>query len=131
MDTEKKTIQVKKVSSFLKLNFVPSAATVNISKDIVDEFIRVRNETSWTDFNHLIQSEASMWCIVTEDSNWKLGKCSCPFFSKNYKCKHLIAISSALKLDNCIIPQNAKNIPLGQKRKRGAPTKAKKALIVQ
>ena len=66
---KKKTIQVKKVSSFLKLNFVPSAATINISKDIVDEFVRVRNEASWTDFDDLIQSEASMWCIETEDSN--------------------------------------------------------------
>ena len=46
-------------------------------------------------------------------------------------CKHLIAISSTLRLEGCVIPLLAKNVPLGKKRKRGAPTKAKKVLIVQ
>ena len=46
-------------------------------------------------------------------------------------CKHLIAISSKLRLEGCVISLLAKTVPLGQKRKRGAPTKAKKVLIVQ
>ena len=44
-------------------------------------------------------------------------------------CKHLIAISAILRLEGCVIPKLAKTVPLGQKRKRGAPAKAKKALI--
>ena len=43
-------------------------------------------------------------------------------------CKHLIAISATLRLEGCVIPKLAKTVPLGQKRKRGAPAKAKKAL---
>ena len=46
-------------------------------------------------------------------------------------CKHLIAVSSTLRLEGCVIPLLAKTVSLGQKWKRGAPAKAKKALIVQ
>ena len=46
-----------------------------------------------TDF--LINSDSSIWCIVLNYSDWKAGKLSCPF--------------------------SAKQIQLGQKRKRGAP----------
>ena len=46
-------------------------------------------------------------------------------------CKHLIAISATLRLEGCVIPLLAKSVPLGQKRNRGAPIKAKKALILQ
>ena len=40
-------------------------------------------------------------------------------------CKHLIAISDALRLEGCVIPLLAKSVPFGQKRKRGAPAKKK------
>ncbi len=43
----------------------------------------------------------------------------------------MFALSSVKKLDNAVISDAAKLIPLGQKRKRGAPTKAKQALIRQ
>ena len=46
-------------------------------------------------------------------------------------CKHLIAISARLELDGCVLPILAKQIPLGQKRNRGEPKKAQKALIKQ
>ena len=48
---------------------------------------------------------------------------------KYYICKHIIGLAARYKL--CSIPLEAKNIPLGQKRKRGRVAKAKKALIVQ
>ena len=115
----------------LKLYFVPASKTTEITKEIVDQFMIERASTSWIDFDALIEMEASLWCVVANEEEWTKGKCSCPYFSKNYKCKHLIAISIRLKLDDCIIPLAAKQIPLGQKRKRGAPSKAKKALLVQ
>ncbi|CAM4817639.1 unnamed protein product [Rotaria magnacalcarata] len=40
-------------------------------------------------------------------------------------------ISLAARYKLCSTPLEAKNIPLGQKRKRGRVAKAKKALIVQ
>jgi hypothetical protein len=44
-------------------------------------------------------------------------------------CKHVVGI--ALRLKFCRAPAEAKNIPLGQKRKPGRPAKAKKALLIQ
>ena len=48
----------------------------------------------------------------------------------NFMCKHLIAILAKLRLEGCVIQLLAKSVPLGQKRKRDAPVKAKKALIL-
>ena len=45
--------------------------------------------------------------------------------------KHVLALSSVKKFNNAVISEQAKQIPLGQKRKRGAPSKAKQALIRQ
>ena len=53
-------------------------------------------------------------------------ECTCPFFRQ---CKHALGIKIMRK--EIIVRPEAKNIPLGQKRKRGRPAKAKKALIVQ
>ncbi|RNA43816.1 hypothetical protein BpHYR1_020666 [Brachionus plicatilis] len=55
---------------------------------------------------------------------------SCRWYIKNYICKHLIGISKILNIPGCEIPLSAKNIPIGEKRKPGRPTKAKQALIV-
>ena len=59
------------------------------------------------------------------ENNWKLGKCTCSYYTKNFMCKHLIAISATLRLVGCVIPLLAKSVPLGQKRKRGASVKEK------
>jgi hypothetical protein len=44
-------------------------------------------------------------------------------------CKHVIGL--AIRLKYVVPPLEAKNIPLGQKRKRGRPSKAKRTPIVQ
>ena len=69
--------------------------------------------------------------MKVNQTNWKYGTCSCPFFIKNFMCKHHIAIRLDLQLDGCTLPILAKQIPLGQKINRGAPNKAQKALIKQ
>ena len=50
-------------------------------------------------------------------------KCSCAYGQKHYFCKHNIGLSIMFK--HYAIPDNAKSIPLAQKRKRGRPTKNK------
>jgi hypothetical protein len=50
-------------------------------------------------------------------------------FFKQLCCKHIVGI--AIRLKHALPPPEAKNIPIGEKRKRGRPAKAKKALIVQ
>ena len=82
----------------------------------------------WTTFDKFVEEENKVWCIQPNVENWKLGFCSCPFYAKNYKCKHL---TTTLRLEGCSIPLTAKQIPLGQKRKRGAPRKSAPALIRQ
>ena len=93
--------------------------------------MKKRENSNWKTFDAYAKDASSIWSIELNQENWKLGKCSCPYFIKNYMCKHLIGISARCKLVGCQIPLIAKQVPLGQKRKRGAPSKAKKALIVQ
>ena len=55
--------------------------------------------------------------------------CLCPFFVKHTHCKH--ALGMQIRRKDINVPREAKLIPLGQKRKRGRPAKARKALLVQ
>jgi hypothetical protein len=50
-------------------------------------------------------------------------------FFKSYIYKHVCGIAIIQNL--FAVPPEAKNIPLGEKFKRGRPAKAKNALIVQ
>lgn len=62
--------------------------------------------------------------------NWLCtGKCTCKEFFKNFICKHIIGVS--LRMKYVTAPDEAKNLPLGQKRKRGRPALARAALVFQ
>lgn len=61
--------------------------------------------------------------------DWQKGSCDCPEFFTRYVCKHVLGLAIRLKLTTP--PLEAKIIPIGQKRKRGRPTKSKPALIYQ
>ena len=65
----------------------------------------------------------------SNEKNWKNAKCSCPAYFKNYICKHIIGLAARLKF--IVIPNEAKTVPIGEKRKRGRPARAKKALETQ
>lgn len=67
--------------------------------------------------------------LPIEKEKWKDGTCDCPSFLKQLFCKHIVGI--AIRLKHAVPPPEAKTIPIGNKRKRGRPVKAKKALIVQ
>lgn len=62
-------------------------------------------------------------------TNWIDGRCDCSDFFKIYTCVHILGI--ALRMKFIIAPDEAKALPLGQKRKRGRPALAKAALVVQ
>lgn len=62
-------------------------------------------------------------------SNWNEGKCDCSAFFKVYMCEHVLGISLRMKF--VVAPDEAKSLPLGQKRKRGRPARAKAALVIQ
>jgi uncharacterized Zn finger protein len=59
----------------------------------------------------------------------KKSKCNCPAFLKNYTCKHVVGM--AIRLKYCKPPSAVETMPIGEKRKRGRPAKAKPALLVQ
>ena len=85
---------------------------VNILLQLVTKFFcrRVKLKTfrkkhtklNWQNFDNY---ERKIWYIVPCETNWKLGKCSCPINIKNFMCKHLIAISATLRLEGCVIPK--------------------------
>ena len=58
--------------------------------------------------------------------NWKDSDCDCTYFFKNYKCKHVLGLAIRFKMVDP--PEAAKNVPLGEKRKRGRPAKVGRAL---
>lgn len=73
----------------------------------------------------------SSWNVVlpNNQTEWITGCCDCPDFYRKFSCKHLIGL--AIRLKYVTPPLEAKSQPLGLKRKRGRPTKARAALIIQ
>ena len=61
----------------------------------------------------------SLYFVKVDTENWKLSKCSCFYWSKNYFCKHMISVCYRLQL--MTFPDAAKNIKIGHSRSRGRP----------
>ena len=57
----------------------------------------------WSSLDELFASENMLWFISLDAENWINGKCSCPYFQKNYKCKHLLGLSHSKGLDGADI----------------------------
>jgi len=53
-------------------------------------------------------------------------ECSCFQFKKYYSCKHALGLQVRMNLVE--VPPQARNVPLGRKRKRGRPSRARRAL---
>lgn len=58
-----------------------------------------------------------IWCLCLSNNpeEWRASACTCPFFLKNYICKHVIGMSIRLKY--CKPPPEAKNLEGGTKEK--------------
>lgn len=79
---------------------------------------------------HQFKKSFDIWRLEMEnDLSWRKSKCNCPAFLKNYICKHVVGM--AIRLKRCKPPPAAKTVPIGEKRKRGRPAKAKAALLMQ
>lgn len=86
--------------------------------------------TKWKTFDEFKGRFCLGWQTYIQDADsWINGSCSCPMFFKTYICKHMVGMAIRLKFVKP--PLEAKALPLNQKRKRGRPSKAKKALLVQ
>lgn len=86
----------------------------------------------WSTFDQYRMNHFSSYEVgIPQDTKrWaESGSCTCPSFFKHNMCKHLIGV--AIRLGLATVPPTARNLPIGQKRKRGRPQQAKKALIIQ
>lgn len=93
----------------------------------------MEDESRWETFDDFRKKSFAI-CEVNFPSTansetWLKGKCDCRNFYKLFICEHVVGI--ALRMKWTTPPPEAKNLPLGEKRKRGRPAKAKRALIQQ
>lgn len=83
----------------------------------------------WNSFDEFKSKSIQGWkTFIQDERTWSDGRCNCPYFQKRYICKHLVGL--AIRLKYVVPPLEAKVLPLEQKRKRGRPSKARKALVV-
>ena len=80
-------------------------------------------------FDELEKLKFSVWIIKINRSNLYESTWTCPVYLKSWLCKHTAGMCIGLKLMS--VPPETKLIPMGQKRKRGKSSKAKRALISQ
>lgn len=80
-------------------------------------------------FNEFKEKIFTSYKINLPQESWDMGTCNCSVFMKQFICKHVVGLAIRLKLTKP--PTEAKNLPIGAKRKPGRPSKAKKALIIQ
>lgn len=110
------------------ITFFVSSSTSR--KEIIPKTVTEYEESTkhWKDFDEFQRINYGTWKIGINKKTSQ-SECSCPYFMKHLICKHSLGMQIRLKFVDP--PAAAKSIPMGQKRKRGRPSKAKKALLVQ
>lgn len=86
-----------------------------------------RRNGKWKTFDEYTSWRQEIWTIEVFPN--QTVTCSCPIHLKRGICKHSLGMQ--IRRKEVEVPLEAKNIKLGQKRKRGRPAKAKQALLVQ
>lgn len=83
----------------------------------------------WTTFDEFIEYGHQMfWLVRFSNEHWKTqSTCSCPFFLKQFICKHVVAIAMELKIIEC--PQSANPLLIAPKRKPGRSKNATMSLM--
>lgn len=87
--------------------------------------------TSEEPLREFLQENGSITRTVlsAQPDDWKTGQCNCKEYLKKYICHHIVGL--AIRLKYVKPPVAARNTPFGEKRKRGRPAKALKALLIQ
>ena len=87
---------------------------------ICAQFIQVHRKQEWAHFTNYVDWLTEVIKVDVHATDWKLGKCSCSFFKKNYICSHLVGIS--IRLGLCEAPSTAQTVDVGKHRGVGRPT---------
>lgn len=102
------------------------------NKENIAKFAETR-ATKWNSFDEYVDKAFGTYWEVNAAKNaddWKTSSsCTCPFFQKNWKCKHVIAV--VLRKGVVLLPSKGISAPLGQKPKRGRKPNATPALVMQ
>jgi len=116
--------------------YVSASDQASITNNDVNEYKVSFREANWSKFDEFKVDEFKIWQIemphkpdLDDDFNktWKDSTCSCPYFYKDFICKHIIGIAIRLKL--CSPLAYVKDVVCERKKKRGAPKKNSKALL--
>lgn len=97
---------------------------IPLSADVNDK--PLNSWRNFDDYKDALNTVRTTFETPITAANWTTGECDCGAFFKEYICEHVIGI--ALRLKCITAPVEAKTIPIGQKRKRGRPAKARPAL---
>ena len=103
--------------------------------DIADEHLKsanfIHSKYSKLDvtFDELVALDKKFARVDLNRVDWPASRCYCESFLKHYFCHHVITVAANEKL--VTIADKHKNVPIGQKPKRGRKKKAKSALVHQ
>ena len=129
-----KSFVIQKNCQDTKQFFIKSKHSTQVFNNTsVKAYCDATKSSSFRSFDEYHSICFSVWHVVFEgnsdETNWKMAQCSCPSNQKNYICKHIIGI--AARLNFVTIPLLAKLVPIDEKRRRGRPALARKALQLQ
>lgn len=111
--------------------FVRSSKAIDKNWTLSEESIALIKNTKYRSFDQYVDLAFGFyWQISISHQNWQTeSSCNCPYFLKNFMCKHVIGLSLRMKI--CKLPRAAIATPLGAKPKSGRKANAKKALLTQ
>ena len=96
--------------------FIATGDRKKVVEAEINKFLAQKQRLNWRTFDTFKKYQSAIWLVIFSGDDWKNGSCTCPVFLKSYICKHLLGIAIFKKL--LIVPDIAKAIPIGQKRKR-------------
>ena len=111
------------------LYFSASGDKSKLSKEECREYLKNIDSCSFKTFDEMTEYVNSIRLIEIDVESWQLSKCTCWFWLKNFKCNHVIAISTRLSL--CNFSSIIMVMPLEKKRKPGRKPLTKPALMHQ
>lgn len=98
-----------------------------IDKKSLQKYLKIQGK--WSSFDEFKKYNYGVWKVTINANNLRESTCTCPYFLKHEECKHSLGMKIREKLIEP--PSEARTVPLGCKRKRGRPSKAKRALLTQ
>ena len=112
-----------------KLYCVPSSGKLKtIDIGYCEAYLQVNTWSSYKEY--LIHTSRKLKVLEFDAVTWKLTKCSCWKWCKEYKCKHMIALASR-KEKSFNFPIQVEDIKIGANRHRGRPRLTAAALDFQ